>query len=222
MIIAGDKLHILCPKLTKERAYSLADLLTKICPLYNINSFDIFHEFIANVAHESDGFTRYEESLNYSTQALLTMFGRHRISELQAQQYGRNNKHKADQLKIANTLYGGVWGKKNLGNTQPDDGWMLRGSGPIQITGRSNITAFCKWMNSRYGFNYTVEQMAELIRTDDYFAIHSACWVFAVAKNLVQAAVDDKIELIAKRINGGIIGMNDRLLKYEKAKELFA
>ncbi len=68
---------------------------------------------------------------------------------------------------------------------------------------------------------YTLTQLSELLRTDDRMAIHSACWVFAVAKNLIQQAIDDSMNSIVKRINGGYIGMDDRIKYYDRAKEYY-
>jgi putative chitinase len=82
------------------------------------------------------------ENLNYSVQALIKKFGRHRISVAEAEKYGRKGGRPADQRAIANTIYGGEWGRDNLGNTEPDDGWLFRGGGLAQITGRTNFTKF--------------------------------------------------------------------------------
>ncbi|WP_198474939.1 hypothetical protein [Aquamicrobium zhengzhouense] len=82
------------------------------------------------------------ENLNYSVEGLLKTFGRHRITEAQARRYGRTNNQPANQEAIANIIYGGEWGLKNLGNTKPGDGWRYRGRGLPQITGRSNYTKF--------------------------------------------------------------------------------
>lgn len=99
-------------------------------------------DFLSQVLHESAMLERMEENLNYSVDALLKKFGRHRISLADAHHYGRiPGKQNANKEGIANALYGGEWGAKNLGNTQPGDGWKFRGSGPIQVTGRSNFTA---------------------------------------------------------------------------------
>jgi putative chitinase len=81
------------------------------------------------------------ENLNYSTAALTTKFGS-RISTEDARRFGRNDNHPADQRQIANRIYGGQWGKQNLGNTQPDDGWDMRGRGLCQMTGRRNYELF--------------------------------------------------------------------------------
>lgn len=82
------------------------------------------------------------ESLNYSVDALLTKFGRHRISEADARRYGRSGSRAANQQMIANLIYGGEWGRANLGNTTYGDGWRYRGGGLAQITGRANFTKF--------------------------------------------------------------------------------
>jgi putative chitinase len=81
------------------------------------------------------------ENLNYSTDALKAKFG-NRISAADAQKYGRNSAHPANQEAIANIIYGGEWGKANLGNTQPGDGWKYRGRSLVQVTGRNNYTKF--------------------------------------------------------------------------------
>jgi len=218
-MITGTTLRKIAANIPPKRAEALAALLTEICPLYGINSADIFHEFLANVLHESGEFSVYTESLNYSVEALKAKFGRHRITEAEAEQHGRAPGRKANQKAIANILYGGTWGKLNLGNLQPDDGWNLRGGGAIQLTGRKNYMLFHAYMKEKHGYTGTITELAEAVRTDDAMAIHSACWVFAVAKKLIQAAVDDNMRLIIKKINGGFIGEEDRMKYYALCKQ---
>lgn len=81
------------------------------------------------------------ENLNYSVAALTSKFP-NRISVSDAQKYGRSAMQPANQEAIANTIYGGSWGRENLGNTQPGDGWNYRGRGLTQITGRRNYAKF--------------------------------------------------------------------------------
>lgn len=81
------------------------------------------------------------ENLNYSVASLTSKFP-NRISVADAQKYGRSAMQPANQEAIANTIYGGSWGRENLGNTQPGDGWNYRGRGLTQITGRRNYAKF--------------------------------------------------------------------------------
>lgn len=81
------------------------------------------------------------ESLNYSVEALRSKFG-NRISAADAARYGRTAMQKANQEAIANIIYGGAWGKENLGNTQPGDGWKYKGRSLVQLTGRRNYAKF--------------------------------------------------------------------------------
>lgn len=96
-------------------------------------------DWLANILHESDMLETLSENLNYKTSALISRFGRHRISIEDSQRYGRNADHPADQRAIANCIYGGAWGRENLGNIGPDDGWKYRGAGLIQATGLVNM-----------------------------------------------------------------------------------
>lgn len=102
-------------------------------------------EMLGQAFHESANLSVYTENLNYSTDALIKSFSRSRISMEDALRYGRQAGRPANQEAIANAVYGGEWGRRNLGNTQPNDGWHFRGVGPIQLTGRANITAFARW-----------------------------------------------------------------------------
>lgn len=218
-MITGTVLRKIAATIPPQRAEKLAGLLNEICPLYGINSADILHEFLANVLHESNQFNNYVESLNYSVDGLMKTFGRHRITAAQAQQHGRKPGVKANQKAIANIVYGGSWGRLNLGNLQPNDGWDFRGSGAVQTTGRKNFTMFHAYMKEKHGYTGTITDIAEAVRTDDAMAIHSACWIFAVAKKLIQAAIDDSMRLIIKKINGGFIGEDDRMKYYALCKQ---
>lgn len=218
MKLSGAQLRKICPTLKAELACEIADLHNQILPLYNMDSATIFHEYVANAAEESGEFQRLTENLNYTTDALISKFGRHRITVEQANQYGRKKGQPANQKAIANILYGGAWGKKQLGNIQPSDGWNFRGSGLNQLTGRDNFTLFTTYYNKRFNTTYTIEQMAELIRTDYHFAIHSACWVFAIAKQLIPYAIADCLKTTVKRINGGLMNYDKRKMYYERAK----
>ena len=98
---------------------------------------------LATAWHETGGRMQANtESLNYSISGLLNTFGRHRISRADAEKLGRRPGEPAlplaRQRAIANIIYGGEWGRTNLGNTEPDDGWTYRGRGLSHVTGRRN------------------------------------------------------------------------------------
>lgn len=98
---------------------------------------------LATAWHETGGKMQpIAESLNYSVSGLMNTFSRARISKADCDRYGRKDGKAANQAAIANCVYGGEWGKKNLGNTKQGDGWLYRGRGYVQITGRANYEKF--------------------------------------------------------------------------------
>lgn len=168
--------------------------------------------WIAQMAHESAGFTTMVESLNYSAKALKTLFGRHRISLADADKFGRTADHPAHQNALANILYGGEFGRKNLGNTEPGDGWKFRGRGYKQITGRDNYT---RGSQRVFGDDRLVEnpELAELPATAALLAGD-----FWNQKKLNKFADKDDIVTITQLINGGQNGIEGRVAWLRKAK----
>lgn len=219
LILTADQVTKVSLSITGNKASEVARLHTAICPQYGINTADIFHEFFANELHESNCFTVLSENLNYLTSSLLDLFSRKRISVEQASRFGRKPGQMANQVAIANTIYGGEWGKKNLGNIHENDGWEFRGSGPIQITGRANITAFTNFYNTLCIDAYTPELMASRLRADIEIGIHSACWIFAVAKKLIDEAERNEMKTIVKKINGGYLGIEERMEFYKRCQQ---
>ena len=227
-VITGTQLKKVATTMSIDRATSIAAILTAVCPKYGINTADILHEFLSNLLHECGEFTRFSEGLNYQAEALVMKFGRHRISVDDCYRYGRiriknaNGTYSirpANQQMIANLIYGGQWGLENLGNKQQGDGWLMRGAGPIQLTGRANITAFANYYNKLMGTSITPEAMADLLRTNIEIGIHGSAWFFAVYKGLIDEAIDDKFLYIVKKINGGTIGFSERTHYYELCKK---
>jgi putative chitinase len=170
--------------------------------------------FLGQIHVESGGFNTVVESLNYSTKALKSLFGEHRITHEQADKYGRTDSHPADQATLGNILYGGVWGAKNLGNTQPGDGYRFRGRGLKQLTGRDNYRRFSKaWL----GDESLLADPERVARPDG--AVASAVWFWS-SKGLNIVADRDDVAAVTKVVNGGAIGLADRQLwtdKYRKA-----
>ena len=138
-------------------------------------------------------------------QGLLDTFGRHRISEVDARRLGRKPGESGlsleRQAEIANILYGGAWGKANLGNTEPGDGWKFRGYGPKQITGRGNCTKFAEAMKM------AVDDIPAYLRTPEG-GCAGAGW-FWQSHGLDALAATPGLEDDRRRINGGVNGLGD-------------
>ncbi|WWA79560.1 endolysin [Xanthomonas phage Kintu] len=172
--------------------------------------------FLGQVHTESGGFRTVVESLNYSADSILKTFGRHRISEADAKKFGRIDSEvrkrtgwkladqPAHQNALANILYGGEWGRKNLGNTQPGDGWRFRGRGIKQLTGRDNYRRFSRaWL----GDESLLENPDRVANPDG--AVASAIW-FWRANGLNEIADRGSVDAVTKVVNGGNLGLSDR------------
>jgi len=192
------------------------DLMVSTLPEYQITTWQRVAQWIAQVGHESGDFRVTSENLNYRTTALTAMFGR-RISASDAARLGRDDAkgQKANPEGIANVIYGGEWGRKNLGNTQPGDGWKFRGRGLIQVTGRSNYTTCSQAL---YGDQNILLDEPDILSEPDG-AIRSACW-FWNSRNINAPADREDIDTVTRLINGGTNGMEDRRARYTRARQV--
>lgn len=172
-----------------------------------VEPLDFIH-FFAQVSYES-GFKPQEENLNYSAQGLRATFGADRITDAQCQEYGRDAQHPADKQGIANTVYGGPWGLKNLGNTQPGDGYLFRGRGLIQVTGRANYAA----LGAAYALN------PDLLLTPSG-SMKAAIQFWAMRKIDVPAEADD-VRAVTLLVNGGLNGLVERAALTDKIKAIW-
>ena len=168
---------------------------------YEINTPNRIAGFMAQTSHESLDFTRLTENLNYSEKALNSVFGRYfgkGKNKRDAKDYARN------QEKIANYVYQDEFRSKRgaLGNINPGDGWLFRGRGIKQLTGRNNYAAFGK------SIGISAEEAAGYVATEKG-AMESACWFWKTNKLAKWADKGDNKGL-TKAINGGTIGLADR------------
>lgn len=166
---------------------------------------DVLDDWLGQMWVESKGFSTLVESLNYSVAGLRSTFGRHRISDAECERYGRKPGQPANQRAIANIVYGGEWGRINLGNVLPDDGWEYRGSGFKQITGRRNIEAS--------GFT------AQELRTDVRKAALAAADFFIKAGCILPAR-NNNMSDVTRRINGGLNGYQERITQTVAARKV--
>jgi putative chitinase len=177
--------------------------LEQLFPDYEINTPQRMASFIAQCAHESAGFTALVENLNYRWQSLRKVFPKYFPDDAIAQDYAsRPNKQEA----IANRIYASRMGN---GPEESGDGYRYRGRGLIQLTGRSNYTWFAA------SLEISPEEASEYLTTFEG-AAQSACW-FWESNKLNQWADKGDILTLTKRINGGTIGLDDRIKHYEHA-----
>lgn len=198
----------------------LAPALQQYCNTFGITDHRRLRHFMATIAHECAGFKSMSEGLNYSVDGLMKTFSRARISAADCARFGRAPGRPAHQNAIANIVYGGPWGAKNLGNTEPGDGWRFRGRGLMMLTGRANYALMqrltglpllanpdmaadprhaaliaCAWWKSK-GLNEIADKDAgEGVAAD-------------IQKQILTYELDD-MRGIRLRVNGGLLGLAD-------------
>jgi putative chitinase len=206
ILITPEQLRKIAPELKAEKAKYFAEKLNDICPTFGIDTKKKMQMFVAQAAHESGGFSAKVENMNYTTAAQIKATWPSRFkNELDAQHFVRNPKG------LANYVYNGRMGNR----PNSDDGWFFRGGGYIGITGRENYTKYQKHL----AFD-TVENVVEVIRNDDYYALHVSCWIFSEVLGLNVAAERGDLLYCTKRINGGTIGLKNRQKRYDIAREV--
>jgi putative chitinase len=178
--------------------------LAQLLPEYEINTPQRMAAFLAQCAHESGGFTAIKENLNYRAASLRKTFAKYFPTDELAQQYA--NKPQA----IANKVYANRMGN---GDEASGDGYRYSGRGLIQLTGKDNYFWFAA------SINLTPEAASEYMETFEG-AAQSACW-FWETNNLNTWADAGDILTLTKRINGGTIGLEDRIKHYEHALHIF-
>ena len=177
--------------------------LEQLLPDYEINTPERIAAFIAQCAHESGGFTALKENLNYKAASLRKLFPKYFPDDAIANHYASlPNKQEA----IANRIYASRMGN---GDEASGDGYRFCGRGLIQLTGRDNYTFFAG------SLEISVEEATEYLATFEG-AAQSACWFWETNK-LNQWADKGDIVTLTKRINGGTIGLEDRIKHYEHA-----
>jgi putative chitinase len=180
------------------------DAMNEVFPKYEINTPRRIAAFIAQCGHESGGWRTFSENLNYSAKALDAVFGKYFVRA------GRNAEEYARQPeKIANVVYAN---RMDNGDSGSGDGWRYRGRGPIQLTGKANYKSFAGDMG------VDVINNPDLVAEDKTVALMSAIW-FWNKNGLNKYADDGDIKTMTKRINGGYIGLEDRIHHYEQAME---
>jgi putative chitinase len=183
------------------------EALEQLLPDYEINTPKRIAAFIAQCAHESGGFRFVSENLNYKAESLMKIFPKYFPTDALAEQYASlPNKAEA----IANRIYANRMGN---GPEESGDGFRYCGRGLIQLTGKSNYSNFADSIET------PVEETSAYLETFEG-AVQSACW-FWETNNLNQYADNNDILTMTKRINGGTIGLEDRMKHYAHALHVF-
>jgi len=176
--------------------------MPEVIEKFQINTPLRMAHFLAQCGHESGGFKLVRENLNYSSKGLLTTFKKYFPTEQKAKLYERNPE------KIANLVYGNRMGN---GDETSGDGFRFSGRGYIQLTGKSNYTAFDKIVEENL-----LEQPG-LVATK--YPLLSAAWFWSTNKlNLLadKGATDVDVTAITRRVNGGTIGLPDRIKHFKE------
>lgn len=179
------------------------DALCKICPEYEINTSKRLAAFIAQCAHESGNFRSLRENLNYRAESLMKTWPSRFPTLAIARAYARNPE------MIANKVYANRMGNRDEAS---GDGWRYLGRGLIQLTGKENYQWFAA------SLEMDVEDLPEYMSTFEG-AVQSACFFWDTNKLNVEADAGD-IKTMTKKINGGAIGLADRIKHYNHALEV--
>jgi putative chitinase len=175
---------------------------------FEINTPLRLAHFLAQCGHESGGFRLVKENLNYSAKGLMGIFKKYFPTEALAKQYERKPE------KIANKVYGNRMGN---GDEASGDGTKYCGRGYIQLTGKTNYQAFFKSIGADINTDPT------LVATQ--YPLASAAWFFSknnLHKLADGGATDAVVTSVTKRVNGGTIGLADRIKHFKEFYTLLA
>lgn len=174
---------------------------------FNITTPLRLAHFLAQCGHESGGFKHVQENLNYSADGLKKIFPKYFPGNL-AESYARNPE------KIASKVYGGRMGN---GDETTKEGFKFRGRGFIQLTGKQNYTNFAKFIGEDTVAN------PDLVATK--YPLASAAFFFDSNKlwSICDKGADEAtVTAVTKRVNGGTIGLVDRLKHFKEYYSLLS
>jgi putative chitinase len=187
---------------------SVIAMIPETAAKFQIDSPLRLAHFLAQCGHESGGFRLTQENLNYSAKGLNGIFKKYFPTEASAAAYARNPQ------KIANKVYAN---RMENGSEASGDGYKFRGRGYIQLTGRANYTAFGKSIGEDIVNNPDI--------VSGKHALLSAAWFWSkngLNKMADGGASDAVVTSITKRVNGGTIGLADRIKHFKEYYHLLA
>ena len=202
-------------KLTGVIPKSILDLLPESFSKYEINTALRAAHFLGQIAHESGDFTIKTESLNYTTPKRIADIWPSRFNLTGVDGKKNANEYVKNEQKLSESVYGG-----RMGNNNPGDGFRFRGGGFLQLTGKDAYKGYATYIKK------TVEETADLIRTDNHYSLDAALWEYCLNMKLNtvadQGSDEEIIKKITKRVNGGYIGLDDRIKHFKKYYSLLS
>lgn len=202
-MIDAETLLKIAPQAHDAEAWAPA--LDRAARIYEIDTECRLAMWLAQLAHESAGFTRFEENLNYSVAGLLKVFGKYFPTAKLAERYARKPE------RIASHVYANRLGN---GDEASGDGWKYRGRGALQLTGKANY--------AKYGAALGID----LINFPDKAAepeagapIAALYWHDHGLNEIADAGNEAAFAKITRKINGGMTGWDDRVHWWKRCKK---
>jgi putative chitinase len=195
-------------KLSGHIPDSVISQIPQIQEKFEINTPLRLSHFLAQCGHESGGFKLVTENLNYSAKGLLSIFKKYFPNEALAKSYERKPE------KIANRVYSSRMGN---GNEASGEGYKFRGRGYIQLTGKSNYAEFSRSIGE------DCVAYPDLVASK--YTLASAAWFFhknGLHKIADEGASDVVVTKVTKRVNGGTIGLQDRISHFKEYYKLLS
>ena len=182
--------------------------LPDVIKRFNISNPLRLAHFLSQCSHESGGFKIVRENLNYSVEGLRKVFPKYFPNDAHATQYARNPK------AIANLVYANRMGN---GNEASGDGFRYSGKGYIQLTGKSNYKAFSDFIGEDCVANPELVATKYPLTSAGFFFDKNGLW-----RICDKGSTPDVVTSVTRRVNGGTIGLNDRIAKFKTYNSLLA
>lgn len=198
MNVTFDSLRSVMPRAPAEWLSAIVTLPAK----WEINTPERVATFVGQLAHESCQFTRLEENLSYSAERLMAVWPKRFPTRDSTKGYARNPE------ALANRVYALRMGN---GAESSGDGWRYRGRGPIQLTGRDN------YVDATAVVGVDLIQMPQRM-FEPTIGLAAAAWYWKT-RGCNELADDENHAGITRKINGGTIGLEDRLEWIAKTRE---
>ena len=200
-VVVNNKTTFKLDKLVNVIPNNVISQIDEVSKKFNITTPLRLAHFLAQCSHESGNFRATEENLNYSSDGLKKIFGKYFPGTL-SESYSRNPE------KIGSRVYGGRMGN---GDESTKEGYKFRGRGYIQLTGKNNYSGFSKYIGEDCVSNPDLVSSKYPLASAGYFFDTNGLWSICD-----KGSSDDVVKQLTKRINGGYIGLDDRLKHFKK------